>query len=284
MWENNEKINIDSTNIFDEFSVDEKTKEEVKKVEESKKRRWMNYYLYISNNLLSTINLIAFLFLIAIWWYIYFQNSKIFKDVSYLNPICNLFIHNKKDWENCYSVSYWVNNLQNLNNKKEKDLYFQNRNLIEKIYRNFKFIDSKDIRFLISKSQDRLKVLKILSEFDRIKNEFSPLNKTRLECSNISINSDYTVNINCSAFSWKWDSKILGYSGDNKWQDKVEWTSISIASSFINFLEKRKDSNFIVLDKPKKFNYVSIINDNGYTRKTDFKLKLKYNNNIWLNK
>jgi hypothetical protein len=91
--------------------------------------------------------------------------------------------------------------------------------------------------------------------------------------------------MNCSAFSWNWDSRILWYSWKWVWQNNVSGTSVSVASSFINFIEKKENSNFILLDKQKKFTSVEVINDNWYTKKTDFKLKLKFsNNNIWLKK
>jgi hypothetical protein len=89
----------------------------------------------------------------------------------------------------------------------------------------------------------------------------------------------------CSAYSWNWDSKILWFSWKNIGQDSISWTSISRASSFINFLEKKDKSKFVLLNKQKVFEFVEIVDDEGYTRKTDFKLKLKYkNNNISLQK
>jgi hypothetical protein len=53
----------------------------------------------------------------------------------------------------------------------------------------------------------------------------------------------------------------------------------------MNFLEKKEKSKFVLLNKQKIFEFVEIIDDEGYTRRTDFKLKLKYkNNNISLQK
>jgi len=57
-----------------------------------------------------------------------------------------------------------------------------------------------------------------------------------------------------------------------------------VASSFINFIEKVENPNFFIIEKPKKFNFIEIVNNDGYTRKTDFKLKLKYDNILLQNK
>ncbi len=278
MPEEKKEINIDSTNIFDEFSWNEQIREEIK-VSEKEKKKTFSYYAYIVNNFIVFVNMFFLLFFIILWWYIYIQNDKTIKNIGYLNPICNLFVNDKWNNENCSSVSWLIEEYEKENSDISTKLYEQKKILLEIIYENFKFINSKEINFLISKAQNRLKVLEILSYFDKIKNEFSPFSKTRILCSNINVSSDFIVEMQCTTYSWNWDWQILWYSWKNKWQDKVEWTSISIASSFINFLEIRKNSKFTVIDRPTKFNFIDIVNDHGYTKKTDFKLKLKYDNN-----
>jgi len=276
MWEKKD-VNIDSTNIFDEFWADEKLKKEVEWIEKEKNKDSV-YYIWIISNFFTFVNMIILLAFMIFWAYIYIQNDETIKDVSYLTPICKVFIDEQWDYSDCSSVSALTLDYENKNKILIKKYYEENLPLIESIYKNLSFIDSKEVSFLINKTKNKLHVLKVLSEFDKMKNDFSPLNKTRIKCSDLIIDSNNEITMDCSAYSWIWDWKILWFSGENKWLDKVYWTSISVASSFINFIEKYENSSFLILDKPKKFNFIEIVDNNGYTRKTDFKLKLKYNN------
>lgn len=277
MWEKKD-VNIDSTNIFDEFSADEKIKKEVE-LKEKQKEKNIWYYISTLSNFFVVINMIILLIFIIIFWYIYIQKDETITDASYLTPICPIFVSDQWNYENCSSVSSLINDYKTKNNNISKTYYEKNKELIEKIYQNFKFVDSKEVHFLISRTKNRLKVLEILSEFDKIKYQYSPLSKTIISCEGINISSDFTLNIKCSAYSWNWDDEILWYSWKNTWQDIVNGTSISVASSFINFIEKMENSNFFILEKPKQFNSIDIVNDYWYAKKTDFNLKLKYNNN-----
>jgi hypothetical protein len=57
------------------------------------------------------------------------------------------------------------------------------------------------VSFLLEKSNNRIKPLKILEEFDKMKNKFEPDLKSKIKCSNLTLNSDYNFEMNCSAFS-----------------------------------------------------------------------------------
>ena len=283
MSEEKKEINIDSTNIFDEFNVDEKLKEEIDSAEKQKNRDvW--YYIFIVSNFFTYINMIILLIFVLLFWYIYMQNDESIKDASYLTPVCDIFIDDLWKYENCSSVSSLILEYKKDNKNIKNEYYKQNLPIIKTIYKNINFVNSKEVSFLYSKTKNKLRVLEILSEFDKIKNNFSPLNKTLIKCEDITISHDFIIDMHCSAYSWIWDSEILWYSWKNNWQDKVKWTSISVASSFINFIEKLENPKFLILEKPKKFSFIEIINNNGYTRKTDFKLRLKYNNILLQNK
>jgi len=98
-------------------------------------------------------------------------------------------------------VSSLILEYESSNNTINDKYYKQNLPLIKSIYENFNFIDSKEVSFLISKTKDKLRVLEILSEFDKLKNTFSPLSKTIIKCENINISSDFTMDIQCSTYS-----------------------------------------------------------------------------------
>jgi len=94
----------------------------------------------------------------------------------------------------------------------------------------------------------------MIEKFDTLKNEFEPINKGKILCSNIEISSDGMFSIDCSAFSSRWDRNIVWLSWKNQKSENVSGTSISIASA----------------------NYW------GYSRKTDFTLNVKLRSNTLL--
>lgn len=274
--------NIDSTNIFDEFSWDENLKKEVEKIKTSREKN-SYYYLRIISKFLKFFNTTFILLFIVLWVYIYIQNDETIKNTSYLDPVCNLFVESTGEYSNCSSVSGLLDNYNNKYKNKEELIYKYNLSLVWDVYSIWNFVFSKDISFLLDRTNNKIRPLEILEEFDKLKNEFEPINKSRIRCFNVLIDWDYNLEISCSAYSWSWDSKILWFSWENTDQNQISGTSISRASSFINFLEKKDKSKFILLNKQKTFEFIEIVDDEGYTRKTDFKLKLKFkNNNIWL--
>jgi len=77
-----------------------------------------------------------------------------------------------------------------------------------------------------------------------------------------------TLSARCEAYSSDWDSDITGV--DNS---KFSGTSISVASSFIDFLE---NSEFTVVSKQKIFDFETVSGNGIYTKKTSFDLELRY--------
>ena len=144
------------------------------------------------------------------------------------------------------------------------------------------FVLSKEIMFLLDKSENRLQPLDILSEFDALKNAFEPVNKAKIQCSNIDIQKNGTIDMMCEAYSSRWDRNIIGVSWSTKQSTKTKGTSISIASSFINYIEKNAQG-FVLVEKPKSFGYEEVVDGSGFTRKTPFNITLTVQNSpIWL--
>lgn len=275
----NKQENIDSTNIFEEFSQDESLKSEVKNTQ-SKKERGTYHYLWLVNGFLKSINITLFLAFIMIAWYLYIQNNEQFKNVSYFDPICWLLVDESAipTWDSCSSVSSILKTYKERNSEISASYYNSIANVIEDVYYVSNFAFSKDILFLLDKTQNRLSPLSILEEFDRLKNEFEPINKWKLLCNTIKISGDWVLSISCEAYSSRWDRNIVWLTWKNQKSDNVSWTSISIASSFINYLEKNSQE-FIILDKQKEFSYDDVADYGGYSRKTAFKITLKLRSN-----
>lgn len=275
----NKQENIDSTNIFDEFSQDENLKSEVKDAQKQKEK-WMYYYLGIISSFLKSINILLFLTFVLVGWYVYIQNNDQMKNISYLDPICGLLIEREAltDGESCASVLALTNEYNDLNSDMSNSYYKKIVNAIEDVYYVSNFVFSKDILFLLEKTQNRLSALNMLKEFDRLKNEFEPINKWKLLCSNIKISWEGTLSIDCEAFSSRWDRNIVWLSWKNQKSDNVSWTSISLASSFINYLQINS-RDFILIEKQKEFSFEEVVDYWGYSRKTNFKLTMQLKSN-----
>jgi hypothetical protein len=88
--------------------------------------------------------------------------------------------------------------------------------------------------------------------------------------------------MSCDAFSSSRDTLIIWPEWKPDKKLRVTGTSISLASSFINFLEINSEK-FTIIDKPTEFSFDEVVWVWKYTRKTsfDFTLKLK-TTNIWL--
>jgi len=121
------------------------------------------------------------------------------------------------------------------------------------IYEIEDFIYSKVATFLLDKSKNRTKPLEILAEFDKLKNIFEPIDKSKVICSDISINSKSEFEAICEAYSSDWDSELVQIDSGIVGKKQSGGTSISIASSFLDFLEKHPESKFQLIDKQKVF-------------------------------
>ena len=127
------------------------------------------------------------------------------------------------------------------------------------------------------RTESKLQALKILEEFDTLKNAFEPIEKDKILCYDIEINSENIFKARCEAFSAWYEDEIKGFDGTDDFF--IKWTSISIANSFLNFIEKNSDE-LKVLDRQKIFSSQNIIWDSTwFTNKTTFYLKLKYSAN-----
>ena len=82
----------------------------------------------------------------------------------------------------------------------------------------------------------------------------------------------------CEAYTASSISGIIWFSWDkNNESDSLSGTSISLANSFINYLEKNAKKYFLVVNRQKTFDLEDIDGNDWYTKKTSFDLNLKIN-------
>jgi len=269
---NNEK-QLNTTNIFDEFDV---TEEEQKQEELNKKDLF--FFLNTIWNFFKYINLVLLIFILFAGIYLYIQKSdwELMDNKDYLNPICSILTWWEEifNWENCSSITILNKKIDDKIKKlKEEEFKLITKTLINN-FELYNTSNSQEALFLLDKTKNKNNPYKILEEFESLKSEFSWLNPTKLQCKNISINKN-NLSIKCSTFSewlWQWDIPWFNWELS---VNKIHWTTRTMASSFINFIEK--SNKFIVKNKPKSFSIKPYFWEFSYSYKTDFTLELELN-------
>lgn len=270
---------INESNIFKELSGDLDfwdIKQESEKVEVIKDSI---YYMKIASRWMFYFNIFLAVVVSLIFSYSYIEKDESFLNNSLLNPFCSILLgselSSKIPWD-CSSV-YALYSKYSSDNDLLKNTYTKTiSDILPWVYAIENFSLSKDVKFLVEKTDNKLKPLDILSDFDKIKNSFVAWDKWQILCSNIEIDKDSNFSISCTAYSSDWNNSIPS-SDPGK---KISGTSISLAASFINYIEKNS-KDFEIIDKPKSFSSEVYSWVWYYTKKTDFNLKLKYfKNNI----
>lgn len=280
--DNQTSSEFDNSNIFDELTQDVELENSLKKMKETKDKNFL-YYISFYSGILKSINYVLLIVFLLSFTYIFIQKSETFYQSSYLNLFCPVLLWDVSNyvldkWENCSWLSVFksrfvtdeVGTLKNTQYNKIidilPDVYVLNNN-----------ITSKERVFLLDETKNRLKVSDILKDFDELKGSFISYDKWKLECWELSIDSDYNIKVACSTFSSDWDDDILWYDWNDKNQ-KVKGTSIAIASSFLNYIQT-SSTKFTLLNKQKSFNLLPL-SEGLYKYETDFSIELKYN---WTN-
>lgn len=278
MTEKNSDLNkeIDSSNIFDEFAQEPTLVNEVNRLKnENSKDKF--YYLSKSAQVLQTFFWILFFLLILLVSYIYIQNKEDFKNSNLLDPICFVFLWDIKNEDSfCSSISSLNKTYKDKFEEVKATQVKETLSILEAVYQVENFTKTKEILFLSDKSENKLKVLKILEEFDNIKNWFDKIDKQKIQCFWLSIDwTKKTLSMNCSAYSSWYERWFKWFNAEV--DNSIKWTSISIANSFLNYISKTSNI-FSIEDRQKIFKSESILwEKTDFTNKTNFSLKLKYN-------
>lgn len=286
--ESENKDSLNTSNIFDEFDSDWDLLSEVQKLKEENDRD-VYYYLSLATSILKTLFVIFLFTVIILGSYIYLQKNDSLNNKSFLNPVCdilNWWVPIPGNVNNCSSVSYTIDayesNIDDLKQNQTEAIL----PLISSIYQKQNFTKTKEVSFLLDKSDNKLDVLGIINEFDRLKNNYLWLEKSKIQCEDLKIDgAEMVLSMKCSSYSMWFEREIIGFSWEKKDRDLV-WTSMSIANSFLNYIEKQSKNNddqdkvytFDIIDRQKVFSNQSVTWErSGYTSKTNFDLKLKIN-------
>lgn len=270
--ENNPSIN--SENIFDEFTDSREIKDELEKTDRDSEKD-IYFYLKKFSWLLLGLNIVSFLLIIACFGYIYIQNNEEKTEYNFLTPLCWFFLWN----ESIYPwTCYWVTPaLAEYSSKLDNLSSTQSQNILPLLWDKYSLENynlSKKVDFLLEKWESRLRPLEILSEFDAMKDLFSSTDKSEISCYDINVAEDI-LSMSCDSYSSDWNTDILSVEKTvlktlNGWG-----TSISKASSFINFFEQYSESPFTVIEKPEFYTSESF-QSWPYTKRTTFQFSLRY--------
>lgn len=282
--DNSKNNDFDNSNIFDELTKDIDLENSIIKMKEDSEKDVYDY-LYFYSGIFKFINYILLFIIVFSFSYIYIQKSENLYQNTYLDLFCPLFLWDVSDyvssnWDTCSSIESFKINFQKYVLDTEKNNQFSKIiELLPSVYALENLSKSKETTFLLDKAQTRLKVLTILQEFDKLKNDYYSVDKSKIECRDITIDSRNILKASCSAYSTNWDESILWYDWNEK--DKmVSWTSISVANSFLNYI-RTTNSNFTLINKQKTFSSENVFGKGFYYYKTDFSLEMKYNwNNL----
>lgn len=252
--------------------------EDVQEIER-KVNKDIYYYLNLIWNILWNINILFFLIIAIASSYFYIQNSWSgqFYRAWFLDWVCSYILPEEaqEPWQSCSWVKTLLDNIKmqadDLVEKQFKSIYWN----LPKIYSLENFIFTKEVQFLLEKTQNKLKVTDIVQDFDNLLQWFYSIDKMQIQCDGLEITKDLLVITTCTVFSADWNNEIMWTDGT--YINKTWWSTISLASSFFNYIDKTS-SNFSLVNKQKKFTREEFVWNWYYTYSTTFNLELKYQN------
>lgn len=274
-------------NIFQELSWELDIGKKKAGLEETPPK-WKEYYLKLTNQVLSGIMMILILFIALAYGYVYIQKDPELSSSQLIDPLCFLILWDLA-WENdvpyCSSIAALKVNYEQKTTTIIWDIARKLDVLFFDLYSLENFSASPEYIFLANSKINRLKVIDILNDFDKLKNSFTEAgDRKRVQCEGISITSDNLLTTSCFVYSsgtWEQDSKIVTWWRDDIVQTAPEWTSMTFAAEFLEYIQKNPEFNFQLLDKQKSFT-LETTTEWLFTHRTKVDLRLKYNN-FWNN-
>lgn len=269
-------------NILEVFSKD-MMREKKKEIQENLAGKDQIYYI---NKLTSIAKILFFLFFfisIMLTAYSYIQKNEEAMDLSYFNSVCWIFL-----WKEAANLYGDCGSLASVKNEYDQRIdrikWSQAQSiteLLDRVYALDNFLFTEDISFLLEKSSSKLPVTKMLQEFSQLKDAFvSSKWVYTIECREVTLNNNWEMVLSCTSYTSDWsDSNIIWFNGQVTWWNKISGTSITVASSFINYI-KNQANEFKILEATNLYSFSDNIEEwkERYTKSTDFELTLKYTN------
>ncbi len=271
--ENSPKNDIHAENIFDDFQQDQWEED----IQNPSKEEKLYDYLSYSSRFFTSLNIILLLTLLFAYTYIFIQTQEEKKTYNFLSPFCQVFLWDVYEKYAGWSCHNLYGSRQEVLNNIEIQKNTQGSNItpiLSELYGLENFHSSKKVLFLLERSAERMRPLTILQEFDTLKNTYSPVDKSELQCYDIEFFDSTKMRISCDAYSSDWDTAIAGLKNGVLLYN-FEGSSITRASAFMDYIENADDSPFILLSKTENLSY-SQSQKSPYTQKTSFQLELEY--------
>ena len=269
-------------NILEVFSKD-MMREKKKELQENLAGKDQVYYI---GKLTLAFKSLFFLFLfisITLTTYSYIQKNEEASDLWYFDSICWIFLGTeaKNLHGSCGSLASVKKEYDERIDKVKDEQAQSITNLLDRVYALDNFLFTEDISFLLEKSSAKLPVTKMLQEFSQLKDAFVSTKWVyTIECSEVALNNNWEMILSCTAYTSDWsDSNIIWFNGQITGWNKISWTSITVASSFINYI-KNQANEFKILEATNLYSFSDNIEEwkERYTKSTDFELTLKYTN------
>lgn len=243
-------------NIFWELDFWEEYIEEVKVVEEKNLIKTLA-------NIFTYFNFVLAFVLVLFWLYAYLnlQTSNTF---SFLNPVCKYILWDVQPNWACSGITYYKDRYDNITSELSWKIFVKQLPLFITEYWNENIWNTKEVQFLLDKSQNKLNPIDILEDFDWIKNDFISKDrddstkyfkwdKRALVCDLVNITDDLSMKIKCTFFTYDLSSMKLA----SEFQRDVEadWT-FKVTSKQENFTQEDISS------WEQQYNYSTVLNLN----------------------
>ncbi len=199
------------------------------------KTKMFSFYLSMSGKIFQNLFILMFVFILCSLGYLYIQENEEVTNKWFLDPVCTFVVWDVPipDWNSfCSSLAftskYYSERLEEVKSNYSTDIF----SILITIFENENFFKTKEVSFLVNKSENKLNAIEIMERFDSLKLDYLWIEKRRIQCQNIIIDTkDYTLEMKCESYSKWYEWEIIWFSW-NKTDSKIWWTSISVANSF----------------------------------------------------
>ena len=146
---------LSTSNIFDDFEVDEETKNDINHLKDTDNKD-MYYYLNKAWLVFKIINYVFFVLIILLGSYIFLQKSTsdFARDQWYLNSFCNILIWSEHSFDNCSSLAVSLDKINNKIDALDKLHLKKIIPILEKTYEINNIKNSKESLFIIDKNNN----------------------------------------------------------------------------------------------------------------------------------